>query len=49
VHAVVHRAGARMRKNKSNKKRGIAPEKNRIIITLNQVMVTLMLEKNKTK
>jgi hypothetical protein len=49
VIALVHRAGARMRKNKNIKRRGIAPEKNMIIITLNQVTVALTLKKNRTK
>jgi hypothetical protein len=49
VHFFVNRAGARIRKPKNNKKRGIAPAKNAIIIALNQVSVTLTSEKNNTK
>ena len=49
VHACIHRAGAMMRKPKSNSKTGIATAKKMIITTLNQVTVALMLTKNNTK
>jgi len=49
VRAFVHRAGARTRNLKSNKKKGIAVAENMIVITLNQVTVALMLAKNNTK
>ena len=49
VHLCVHRTGARMRKPRINKAKGIAARKYITIIILNQVSVALTLAKINTK